>query len=202
MCLSLVHGWVACSKVPAASLLSARCDRGVGRSDRLKPRCLHELDQAGTFDQTEKRSYAILKGEQEALEQKMAALQERLDHSAWGPAASWWKSTVSEFLQTEFTEEWLELKDDPVDAEGTRWNLWCTGKSKAKGDKASEGIWALDKQARMKLRDEWNQEVRRIRARARTGWTVRGRCRTAHRCSATHHCLAYPRSGDRRTERS
>ena len=139
-------------------------------SDRLKPRCLRELEQGGgTFSVAQNRSYAILKSEQDKLERALEAQQRRLNRSTWGPAAAWWKSTVSEFLSNEHPEEWLELNDDPADGgftavaePGTRWNLWCFGKSKSKGDEASEGLWALNKQARLELRETWNQEWRQL----------------------------------------
>ena len=122
-------------------------------SERLKPRCLRELKE-GSFNQGERRCYAMLKTEQEHLCKDLEELKDRLgNRSHWGTTEAWWR-IITDFLEDEFYAELEQLtvqQDNDDDDGGSSghdggfrvaganskevkpnylWERWCSGKDR------------------------------------------------------------------------
>jgi hypothetical protein len=162
-----------------------RLGRSPKISERLKPRCLGELerdDPSSKFTPTANRAFAGLKQEQARCEARILELQEKLDRSSWGTNQKWWV-TVSRFLQDDYDLEHHQLlfhpsmwasagfqmvgggkKKNTLLDENYLWERWCQGKDMgvAQRGPTPTGIWALNKDQRTEQRQRWNEEWKQV----------------------------------------
>eukprot|EP01050_Picozoa_sp_SAG11_P003357 SAG11_NODE_188_length_13029_cov_3.652514_5_plen_2762_part_00 len=154
------------SNIPPTSFVRMGFAKKV--SPAIQSRCMSELQKQGRgeFDRDEKRTYAVLRGEQEKLQSQLAECLSQMTHSKLGSTRAWWEA-VREFLDEEYP---LELEDLqlPGTADGFTstlqphylWERWFHGRDRgnAPSVELNTEIWDLTKDERDALVERWGIE--------------------------------------------